>query len=142
MIRYQNVFNQQLLHIVFWNLDTNIVLSIDGSCVLCHVFYNILCGEFGQHRMLYALGQKTKDSLHETCAVLVIDNSEKIYIFFSNKDRAMRFIHKVIIYNANIPCEFHEDWSFRFILKSTEHAISLSLGRGIVIHLISADNDT
>ena len=47
--------------------------------------------------------------LHETCPVLVIDNSEKINIF-CNKDRAMKILHKVHIYNANIPCEFHEDW--------------------------------
>ena len=82
--------------------------------------------------MLYASGQKTKDMLHETCAVLVIDNSEKIYIFFSNKDRAMRFIHKVIIYNANIPCEFHEDWYISSIVEYTGHAIPLSLGRGMM----------
>ena len=67
---------------MFWNLDINIVLSMDGSCVLCHVYYNILCGEFGLHRMLYASGQKTKDMLHETCAVLVIDDSEKKIFFF------------------------------------------------------------
>ena len=54
----------------------------------------------------------------------------------------MKFIHKVNIYNTNIPCEFHEDWSSSFILKSTDHAISLSLGRRIVIYLINTDNDT
>ena len=43
---------------------------------------------------------------------LIIDNS----CFFSNKDRAMKFLHTVHIYNANILYVFHEDWFIIFFV--------------------------